>query len=126
MHLPTKLPTLGLLSSPEAVQQLTDTGIAPEWKGPRATTAGPSESPHHRPSGFSQSDAIRQSYTNKLSRPSESRAWCPSPRRPLSLQSRNWQSRPWQPARCQFSPYKRLEKKERNSLGLLRREAGEP
>lgn len=125
MHLPTKPPTLGLLSSLGAVQQLTATGIAPEWKSFRATTAGPSESHHHRPSGFSQSDVVRQSYTNKLSCPSESRAWGPSPMRPLSLQPWNWQSRPWQPARCQFFSYTRLEKK-RNSLGLLRREAGEP
>lgn len=41
--------------------------------------AGPLESPHHRPSGFSQSYAVLQHYANKPLLPSHSGALCSSP-----------------------------------------------
>lgn len=84
MHLPAKLPKSSLFSSPGVAQQLTATGVNPERKGLPVRIAGPLESPHRRPSGFSQSDAVRQRYANKPSCPSQSGAWAPSPKRPLS------------------------------------------
>lgn len=81
-----KLPKPSLLSSRGTARQFMASRVTPEWKGPGTRIVGPLESPHHRLSGFSQSGAVRQLYANKPLRPSQSGAWTPSSKRPLSPQ----------------------------------------
>lgn len=121
MHLPAKLPKPGLLRSPGAVQQIRATGVSTEQKGPGVRTAGPLESPHHRPSGFSQSDAVRHCYANKPSRPSQSGAWAPSPKRPLSPQPRRTGGRVTGNRRSANFPLRTAGKKKKRILWPCRR-----
>lgn len=63
LHLPAKLPKPGLLGSPRARTRTHAHRGNSGTERPGIQSLDP-ESPHHRPSGFSQSGAVREYYAN--------------------------------------------------------------